>query len=363
MNKTHYILVFLALPPIFFASGCSQEDAPQREILRPVRYQEVQGTGEDKIRAFSGVSVAASETKLSFRINGTLETVQVKVGQKVEKSALIAALDDADLQLNYEEAGAAVKNAEVQKDHARASLSRTRELYENNHVSLSEYEQAKNQSAAAQAEYDARRKQLDLQRSQLNYSKLYSPMTGIVEEVPVAKNENVTAGEVIAVLTSSEDIEVEVGIPEAYIARIQSGTSATVSFSSLPGQSFAGLVTEVSYAASGYSTYPIKVRLEQISQALRPGMPATVVFSFPSADPVGLRVAVSAVAEDQQGNYVFVVKESAELGLGVVERRRVVVGELTNQGFVVREGLQEGESVVISGVSKITDGMQVRFLK
>ncbi len=72
---------------------------------------------------------------------------------------------------------------------------------------------------------------------------------------------------------------------------------------------------------------------------------------------------INAVAEDQQGNYVFIVTEGSEKGTATVKRRKVSVGKLTNEGFIVVDGLKQGEFVVISGVSKITDGMKVRFLK
>ena len=363
MNKKSNNLFLLFILCILFSSGCSRDVEQKEEIIRPVRYQQIKRSNIEKTRSFSGVSVAATETKLSFRISGTLQAVNVKVGQKVKKAALIASIDDTDIRIQYEEAKAAMLNAEVQKDNAKANLARVRELYENNNVPLSEYENAKNQYAAARAEHESQVKKLNLQKSQLSYSKLFSPMAGIVAEVPVERNENVNAGQVIAVLTSDKDIEVEVGIPEAYISRIKTGDTVSVAFSSFRDRSFTGTVTEVSYLTSGASTYPVRVRLEKLTKDIRPGMPANVNFTFSLENEGSLIASINAVAEDQQGSYVFVVVAGPEVGFATVNRRPVRVGKLTNDGFIVSDGLKEGELVVISGVSKITDGMKVRLLK
>ena len=187
MKKMRTFIGLFLLLSLIFLVACSKEEPPAQEILRPVRYQLVAKGSDQKIRSFSGVSVAATETKLSFRVSGSLQTLQVKAGQMVQRGDLIAALDDRDLQLKYEETKAAVLNSQVQENNAQANLARIRELYENNNVALSEYEQAKNNYASAKADYAARLKQLDLAKSQQQYSQLFSPMTGVVTEVPVAK--------------------------------------------------------------------------------------------------------------------------------------------------------------------------------
>lgn len=344
-------------------SGCSSEDKVQKEIIRPVRYQQVAYSVVEKTRSFSGVAAAETETKLSFRVGGKLETVKVKVGQKVNKNDLIASLDNSDVQLQHEQAKAAVLNAEIQLDTAKANLTRVRELYENNNVALSEYEKAKNQYSSARAAHESQLKTLDLQKSQLSYSKLYSPMAGIIADVLVEKNENVGAGQNIAVLNSGDEIEIKVGIPEAYITQVKTSDSVSVTFSSFRDEMFQGVVTEVSYTASGSSTYPVRVKLDKLTKAIRPGMSAVVSFTFSSDNQGGLIVPHNAVAEDQRGKYVYVVIMGAEKGFATVARRNIEVGELTNNGFPITGGLTKGEFVVTSGVSKITDGMKVRFLQ
>ena len=133
---------------LFFS--CS-EPVEQKETIRPVRYQEVVRFNNEKQRTFSGVSESGSEAQLSFRVSGVLKSIKVTLGQKIKKNQHIASIDASDAVLDYEKAVAAQKNTQVQVETAESSLERVKGLYENNNVSLSEYEAAKNKFAAAEA--------------------------------------------------------------------------------------------------------------------------------------------------------------------------------------------------------------------
>ncbi len=71
-------------------------------------------------------------------------------------------------------------------------------------------------------------------------------------------------------------------------------------------------------------------------------------------------MASSAVVEDEQGRFVFVVGAPDADGTAGIARRSVRVGELTAGGIEVLEGLEEGDRVVTAGVSFVREGMKVR---
>ena len=362
MNIKTIFLICMVL--LFTASyfGCSGETTEPAEIVRPVRYQQVQRSGGKMIRTFSGVSKAEAETNLSFRVGGIIQSINVEVGQRVKKGDLIAAIDTIDMVLQLEDARAGVENAGVQRETARSNLNRIRELYENNNIALSDYEGAKNQYASAKATYESKQKQLDLQKRQLSYGKLYAPVNGFIASVPVEKNENIKTGELVASLTSGKYIDVEVGMPDAFIHLIKPGLSTKVRFTSDLEKLFSGIVSKVSHGSSASSTYPVTVRLDTVTDKIRPGMPAEVTFDFETGDGgMNIYVPGNAVAEDTHGRFVFVVVEGPEKGFAIVHKKPVKVGVLTAAGFEVLEGLTEGELIVTSGSSKITDGLKVRL--
>ena len=78
------------------------------------------------------------------------------------------------------------------------------------------------------------------------------------------------------------------------------------------------------------------------------------------ADP--LVVPVKAVGEDAAGRFVFVIA-GVDQGVGTAQRRPVRIGSLLADGFVVEEGLAEGELVVTAGLRSLLNGMEVRLLE
>ncbi len=354
-----YMLIIFAVFLIF----CGGEDTAKKEIIRPVRYQQVLTAGSAQTRTFAGISKAGTETSLSFRVSGIISKTHVAVGQKVRKGSLIAEIDDSDARLDFDKTQAAERNAKTQLETARSNLNRVKSLFENNNVSLSEYESARNEYASARTNYETSVNNTNLKRREMGYFQLYSPVNGIVTAKPGKENENIQAGQVVAELSSEGDIRVTVGIPESYISRIQENMPISVRFSSFPDKQYEGSVSEISYAISESSTYPVKVKLKNPTQELRPGMPADVRFDFEAADQrERMIVPSSAVGEDLGGNFVFTLSESGN-DLATVSKRPVIVGNITREGFEVLEGLQDGELVVTAGVESITDGITVKLLK
>jgi RND family efflux transporter MFP subunit len=349
---------------LIFLSSCGGEKKEQEEIIRPVRYQKVYLSSGIQTRTFSGTSKAGTEVNLSFRVSGIVDSISVNVGDRVRKGQLVASIDDSDARLQYDQALVAFEKSKIQRDIAKSNLDRVKGLYENNNVSLSEYETAKGNYATANAAFNADKKKLDLQQRQLSYYKLYSPIEGIIASKGIEKNENVQAGKIIVVINAGDEIEISVGVPESFISRVKAGENVSVTFSSLPGKVFDGVLSEVSYAISSESsTYPVTVNIIHPTQDIRPGMPADVSFDFTSdSDTDGILVPANAVGEDTQGNFVFTVEETGG-GFAVVKKISITVGRLTRNGFEVLGGLKDGDSVVTAGISKLTDGMKVRLLK
>lgn len=348
---------------VLMLSSCGKEEEEATPIIRPVRYQQVFSTGGSRVRAFSGITRAGLESRLSFKVSGTVNRLAVEVGDRVESGAPIAGIDPKDYRLQVEEAEAALRRQEAQKRNASANYERTRSLYENGHTSLTELDGARAAFETAQAAVRAAEKSLELARSQLNYTTLSAPVEGSIASVNVELNENVQPGQVVVVLTSGSQPEVEVSVPEVLIAGIKAGSDVTVTLDAVPGKRFPATVTEVGVSATGMaSTFPVTARLKEADPGIRPGMAAEVSFSFDSADGTNrIFVPPVAVGEDRNGRFVFVVRDVAE-GMGTAVRTAVQVGELTGDGLEITKGLQDGDLLVTAGVNKLVDGQQVRLL-
>ncbi|WP_299459500.1 efflux RND transporter periplasmic adaptor subunit [uncultured Microscilla sp.] len=359
--KTTYYISLLALT--LFVAACGSKKTTKKEVIRPVRYQQVYKSGGKSSRTFSGVARASTETRLSFKVSGTIQVLNVKVGQKVKAGQLIASVDAADYVLQYEDAKASLRNVEAQMQNAQSSYNRLRQLYENNNASLSDYEKAKTGYESAKATVNSIKKKIALAQSQINYTKIVAPRDGVVAEVLVETNENVSPGRPIVQLDSGKELEVKVDIPEVFIAKVKSGDTVQMRFSAQPQTLYKGIVHEVAFTASrGKTTYPVTVKILNPDQNMRPSMTCNVtfVFDYGTASPKMLVPAI-AVRQDVQGKrYVFTVKD-AKGKISEVVKQVVKVGDLTEEGIEIMQGLKEGELVVTAGVSKLKDGQKVKL--
>jgi RND family efflux transporter MFP subunit len=356
------ILKILAISSLLLSS--CQEKEPIPEVIRPVRFTKTFATKGNYIRIFSGVAQSGTESRISFKVPGTVKRMAVRVGDSVRAGQLIAELDPYDYELRMQQAEATLLQAKAQARNADSNYERVRTLYEKRSASKSDLDSARMASEASAAEVQTLEKVLELARLQLGYTKLNPPLNGAIAEVNVEVNENVQAGTQVVLLTSGSHIEVGVSIPEILISQVAGVKDVVVKFDAIPAKEFPATITEIGIKSSGIATtFPVTLLLNQIDPDIRAGMAANAEFSFKLKDErVRFILPSGAVGEDREGRFVFVLNPLAdEEEYGIVQRKSVTIGELTANGLEVFEGLSDGDLVITAGISQITDGQKVRF--
>ena len=182
MRRKIISLAFTAAIAALSACGPGRQSDETRPV-RPVKYATVRLADGGDTQTYTATARSSIEASLSFRTNGLIESILVKPGDSVEEGQEIASLDNREASLSYEKSRASLENARIQEQNAQANLSRVRQLYQANNVSLAEYEQAKNQSASARANHESAKRSLDLQQRQLSYTRLVAPVSGVVSAV------------------------------------------------------------------------------------------------------------------------------------------------------------------------------------
>lgn len=356
-------LIGLVVVVLLFSNISCKEKEKKKKVLRPVKYQTVYARGGEKTRTFSGIVQPEVESKISFKVPGTLKKLFVKVGDKVKKGELIAELDNSDYKLQAERAEAGLQQAKAQARNASSIYDRVRALYINNNASRNDLDGARAAHESANAMVRSVEKQLELALKQLSYTRLNAPVDGEIAALPSEINENVAAGMPIAILNSAGKKEVKVSIPEQLITLIHVGDSVTVSFETI-NKNFEGTITEVGVASVGYNTtFPVTVLINENIKEIRSGMVAEISFHFKNNDKRDVFIIPShGVIDDQTGTFVFVVKDNKN-GTGIVKKRFVTIGNLTNDGIEILSGLKDGDNVVTAGLSELEDNMKVKFKK
>ena len=351
-------ILMLLFTSLLFA--CAADEAPPEEQLRPVRYVMVDAGNGTRSRSFSGVSKSSTESRTSFKVAGTVTNVPVQIGQRLQAGDLIAELDRATYDLQAQQAQASLVESQANNRRAAANYERTKGLYANDNASLNDLESSRAEAESAQAMVEASAKSFEIAELNASYTRLTADTDCSIASLDVEVNENVASGQQVAVVSCGDEFEVTMDLPESLIANVELETDVTISFGSLPDEVFKGEVSEVAVAsASGTAGFPVVIRILDASPGLRSGLAADVTFHFDAGDTAGIFILpVSAVINGTDGTFVFIAEPSND-DQAIVQRRPVVLGELTQMGIEVVDGVNIGDRVITAGISVIRDGQRV----
>ncbi len=358
---------FVAL--IFSAVGltaCSEAEVENEIVVRPVRTIVVNDDATANLKTFSGVSRSAQESRLSFKVSGTVARVPANVGDRIDAGTIIASLDASTYDLQLQQAQATVEQSRAASRNARSAYQRTRALYANNNASLGDLDSSRASSDSAAAQLRAARKSLQLAELNLSYTKLTVDVDCVVDSIAVAVNENVSTNTEVARVNCSDELEIEVAVPESVIGDFSNGKVASIKFDAIADTAFSGKVIEVGVGASGLgSTFPVTILVDgNNSKDIRPGLAASVSFENTAESNRDYLLPLSAVVQGAEGSFVYVVNPLSANELeseGTVSKKAVSLGELQTGGIEVSAGLSSGDRVIVAGVSFVREGLLVSF--
>lgn len=343
--------------------GCEGDELVIEDRLRPVRFVTISDSDQSRRSTFPGVSQSARESRLSFKVAGTVADIPVQVGDSIAAGTVIAKLDPSAYELQLQQAQANVAQSRAASRNAKAAYERTRSLYANNNAALGDLDAARAASESAEAQQRSAGKSLELAQLNLSYTRLSVDIDCSVDSISVEINENVSSSSEVARVNCSDDIEVEVTVPESTVTGLKKGNSARLQFDALANRDFDGEIVEIGNGIGGVgSTFPVTVAVKESDRALRPGLAVAVSFSVANPDVASKDVLIplSSLIKRTDGTYVFVVvPDDTEPTQGVVELREVSAGDLTSSGIQIIDGLSSGERVVTAGVSFLRDQQAV----
>ncbi|MEM9326683.1 MAG: efflux RND transporter periplasmic adaptor subunit [Bacteroidota bacterium] len=358
----------LTLPLIYAGSmltlllllgACGSEQQASAPLLRPVVYEEVQYGGATALREFNGTAQTDLVINLSFRSSGIITLFDMALGQRVRKGQLLARLDNVAARLAYEQALASLRSAESQMKTSELNYDRVRSLYEKGSASLSNFENAKNAFQNALSGFESAQRSVQIQQEQINYGLIRASANGVIASVSAEVDENVSPGQVVAVLNAGDEMVIDLGVPEGVINDLRLNMPVRILFPALADQDYKGTISEISPAVNpATSTYPVKISIDEESSDIKAGMAATVAIDLNTVSDQYLIVPAKSVGEDSQGRFVFIVSESTEEA--VVKKQYIQLGDLTTAGFEVVNGLQEGSKIATAGLQSLLDGQKVR---
>jgi len=360
-----YILCLLAVMLTIF--GCGKEEKPD-EVIRSIRWTKVAETTAKQVRMISGTTKPVDQTALSFAVGGTVEKVEVRLGDQVKKGQLLAELDQQPFVLGVRDAEAELSKGQANMVERRANYERYVALYESNNASKAELDEARASFDSAKSQVQAAKAQLGLARRDLRKTQLKAPFNGTISVKEVEPYVEVPAGKAILGLDGVESgFEVSAAVPDSVVIRLSLGDEADVVFPTLNNRRVPGVITEVGGRSRTASTYPVTVQLQEQFDDFRSGMSVEVAFEFipesETGEPImtGLAVPLAAfVVGEEKTYFVFIYDEKSS----TVKKTQVKTVALRENDVIVAPGaLKAGDIIATAGVPFLTDGQKVNLMK
>ena len=350
-NKSFVNCFFLLMAFCLLLGGCKNaEEVELPDPIKPVKLFKVQAEQEKLKISLPGKVRAARRSELSFKVSGPLEKLPVVEGQQVEKGDLIAQILPRDFQT-------AINEAKARRLEAEQQYNRYKELYSKRQVSKADFDRYR-------ALRDVARAQLEDAQNALKDTTLVAPFDGVIAKRYVENFQKVTEKEPIVYLQLIDKLEILINVPELMMAQFRQGgdIEVTAEFDSVPGNLYSLKVKEFSTDADpATQTYQVVLVMDQPGEAnILPGMTAKVTAMSKEGTSGDSNILVPAIAvlNDADGkNYLWVFNRDSM----AVTKTPIELGNLAgSENALVTGGLQGGEEIVISGVTKLRDGMEVR---
>ena len=326
-----------------FSTAHSQQSVRNQEVARVTRRDVgtvAKATGVIKPMIGAEVNVGSS-------VSGVVMRLHVQIGDHVNKGQLLAEVDSRALIARRDADAAALHVAQANLDYAQVDLGRKRQLSAAQIISRSELDLAEKAVAVAEQQRDQSRATLADSTTQLGYSQIFAPISGIVSTVTTQEGETVAASfaaPTFVTLLDLTKLEMWAYVDETDIGHIRMGQQAHFTVDTYRDHEFLGTVTSIHPKAEirdNVVDYVVVVRFTTPRGfVLRPEMTTTVRVDLDRRTNV-LAVPIRAVR--LQGSRAFVQCRNN----GKTEQRWVTTGIRDDSYGEIVAGLHEGDEVLV----------------
>jgi len=389
-------LNIIILAALLLSTSCSkpqpvqakQDNAPLPVTAAPVKARELRRTVQSV-----GTMFPFDETVISAELEGRVVDVKADLGDVVPKGAVLVNISDeeqryllaqneAALRMSLERVGlkeehdrikdiretSEVRRAQADMFDAEQRYKRTKSLVDQGIGAQADYDQALARLNSAKAAYESalnstrnlvqdierQRAALDLQRKKLRDATVYAPFTGAVKDRQVNTGQYVRPNTPLFTLVKIDPIRLRLDVPERFAPWIKAGQIMEVEVEAYQGRKFSGKVWRISPTVDQTKrTFIVEALVENSKSELKPGSYARALLPTDKNERV-LLVPVKAVTYIFGANKTYVVRNGA-----TVEAREVKVGDRFDNDVEILEGLQEGDLVATSQLSRLDTGVRV----
>ena len=399
----------LLLIPLLLLAGCSKKEEKEAEAPAPVQVTAVTQDTIRRIVAGDGMLFPRDQAGVTPKIASPVQRFLVQRGDHVKQGQLLAVLESRDLTAGAAESQAllsqteanlrsttsaqvpeAIVKAQTDVDIAQQTEDAAKKLVDNREKLFQQgalarklvddaqvaYAQAhgallssqehlhalqsvgkQEQIKTATSQVEAARSHLQSSQAQVSYSRIVSPIAGVIADRPLYAGEMATPGSPLVTVMDISKVIARANVPQNQSASVKVGQPATITQVDT-NQTVAGKVTVVSPATDPNSTtIQVWVQADNPGEQLKPGtsVHVAIMTEVIKATPV---VPIAAILPGEEGGTACLVISADN----IAHRRPVKLGVREGDKVQILNGVRPGEEVVIVGGIGLDDKAKVKVI-
>ncbi len=398
-NKILKLLsLVLALSLVLVACGKKKGEETAKDDYIPVEVLQVKKQSLKNPRSFKGKVVANEEVFIIPKVMGTVETVNVKLGDRVSKGQVLFTVDASNIQRNLDQANISIdlaskgvsqaetvlntarvnrKTSEESMLKAKLDLERSEELYKEGAIPKAQLEQAKlgflssdsqlktvdSQIVQAEIGLEQARDQLNqanISKNQVldtyNDTIVKSPLTGVVSSLDVKVGQIANNAQPSAVVVDNSKVYIELEVIESVVNKLKVGQKVSAKIPAAFDKEISSTIEYISPTADiANKLYTVKVAIANDENKVRPGMTGEVNLSTDEINNV-IAVTRDVILSNNGEDYVFVVEDNKAV------KKLIKLGRDYDDSVEVKSGLSLGDKLIIKGHNYVDDGKKVKVM-
>jgi HlyD family secretion protein len=331
----------------------------------------------------TGTLSAVETVEVGSQVSGIVETLLVDHNTVVKKGQVLAELDKTPFEIAVRDAQASLMRSKARLEQARSEHQRNQTLFEQEHISETEYLATKTTYLSSQADAGQAESVLSKARLNLSYTVIRSPIDGTIIERTVNQGQTIAASfqapKLFVIAQDLTRMQIEAAVDESDIGLIKEGQKTRFTVQSYPDDAFTGTVRQIRLqpkTVQNVVNYTVVIDAANDLGRLLPGMTATIDFLVEEKHDVLLvpNSALSYTPSDSQQKQLKAGLEeggkpvSAEPGSGMMGmnhkaedlgRVYYLDADQTLAMAFFRKGATDGMMTEVLGSPGIKEGMAV----
>lgn len=353
-----YLSLIIVSLFVCLVSGCGEQadDAPNKKTSMNstlVTVAKVQQKAVENTERTLGTLEGLIDPTVASEVSARVIKVHVGLGEKVKKGQLIASLDARDFTMQRNEARAEVARIQAQLNNQQKVVTRNQALVDKNFISQNALDNELAQLNVLKQQLSAAKARVGSINHSSSKSKLYAPVSGVVERKLVDTGDFVRTGDAIVQIVATQKLRAHLPFPEHIGAQLKPGlpvrlkTPTSTEVVETTVRELKPKITE------GNRTIDVIADVENVT-GWQPGasVQGTVILSAQNA---ALMIPEESVVLRPAGEVVYVVRDN-------VAHQAVVKTGLRQNGFIeLLDGLQANETIVVDGAGFLTDQAPIKI--